>query len=269
MNPTPSSTAALEPTSDRALDRTLVTAFLENIPDNVYFKDRDSRFIAVSASMFKYHGFPGADELIGKTDFDMPWHEFAPDMLAHDEEVMASSVPKMNFEVDLVLDGVHRTTVTSKLPFTDGDGSVIGVLGSYTDVTERKRSDLALRLQSRALDASVNAILITGPAETGNLIEYVNPAFKRITGYDPAEVLGQDCRLLQRDDRDQEGVAAIRQGLAANREVSAVLRNYRKDGALFWNQLFIAPVPNADGQTTHHIGIINDVTELIRYQEQL
>ena len=51
MNPTPSSTAALEPTSDRALDRTLVTAFLENIPDNVYFKDRDSRFIAVSASL--------------------------------------------------------------------------------------------------------------------------------------------------------------------------------------------------------------------------
>ena len=69
----------------------------------------------------------------------------------------------MNFEVDLVIDGVHRTTVTSKLPFTDSDGRVIGVLGSYTDITERKRADLALRLQSRALDASVNAILITGP----------------------------------------------------------------------------------------------------------
>jgi diguanylate cyclase (GGDEF)-like protein/PAS domain S-box-containing protein len=126
-----------------------------------------------------------------------------------------------------------------------------------------------LRLQSRALDASVNAILITGPAEGGNVIEYVNPAFKRITGYDPAEVIGQDCRLLQRDDRDQDGIAAIRQALAANREVSAVLRNYRKDGALFWNQLYVAPVPNPDGETTHHIGVINDVTALIRYQEQL
>ncbi|MGE8474297.1 MAG: putative bifunctional diguanylate cyclase/phosphodiesterase, partial [Paraburkholderia hospita] len=162
-----------------------------------------------------------------------------------------------------------RTTVTSKLPFTDGDGRVIGVLGSYTDITERKRADLALRLQSRALDASVNAILITAPSKEGNLIEYVNPAFKRITGYDPQEVIGQDCRLLQRDDRDQEGIAAIRQALSANREVSAVLRNYRKDGALFWNQLYIAPVPDADGQTTHHIAVINDVTALIRYQEQL
>ena len=101
------------------------------------------------------------------------------------------------------------------------------------------------------------------------MIEYANPAFKRITGYDPAEVVGQDCRFLQRDDRDQEGLVAIREGLAANKEVSAVLRNYRKDGALFWNQLFIAPVPDPDGNTTHHIGVINDVTDLIRYQEQL
>ena len=247
----------------------MLETVIDNIPQRIFWKDRESRYLGCNMAFARDAGLAWPEQVIGKTDFDMPWHEFAPDMLAHDEEVMASSVPKMNFEVDLVLDGVHRTTVTSKLPFTDGDGSVIGVLGSYTDVTERKRSDLALRLQSRALDASVNAILITGPAETGNLIEYVNPAFKRITGYDPAEVLGQDCRLLQRDDRDQEGVAAIRQGLAANREVSAVLRNYRKDGALFWNQLFIAPVPNADGQTTHHIGIINDVTELIRYQEQL
>jgi diguanylate cyclase (GGDEF)-like protein/PAS domain S-box-containing protein len=126
-----------------------------------------------------------------------------------------------------------------------------------------------LRLQSRALDASVNAILITAPSPTGNLIEYVNPAFMRITGYDAAEAIGHDCRLLQRDDRDQEGVALIRQALAANREVSAVVRNYRKDGALFWNQLFIAPVPNQDGVITHHIGVINDVTDLMRYQEQL
>jgi diguanylate cyclase (GGDEF)-like protein/PAS domain S-box-containing protein len=214
-------------------------------------------------------GLAYPEQVVGKTDHDLPWRALADQVQAHDVEVITTGVPKMNFEADLVIDGVHRTTVTSKLPFTDSDGRVIGVLGSYTDITERKRADLALRLQSRALDASVNAILITGPTETGNLIEYVNPAFKRITGYDPAEVIGQDCRLLQRDDRDQEGISAIRQALVANREVSAVLRNYRKDGALFWNQLFIAPVPNPDGETTHHIGVINDVTDLMRYQGQL
>ncbi|WP_144144445.1 EAL domain-containing protein [Paraburkholderia sp. BCC1884] len=247
----------------------MLEAVIDNIPQRIFWKDLESRYLGCNMAFARDAGLAYPEQVVGKSDTDMPWRAFADLLNKHDQEVVSTGVPKMSFEVDLMIDGVHRTTVTSKLPFTDGDGRVIGVLGSYTDITERKRADLALRLQSRALDASVNAILITAPSPTGNLIEYVNPAFMRITGYDPAEVIGHDCRVLQRDDRDQEGVALIRQALVANREVSAVVRNYRKDGALFWNQLFIAPVPNAEGVITHHIGVINDVTDLIRYQEQL
>ncbi|CAB3640001.1 sensor domain-containing protein [Paraburkholderia rhynchosiae] len=247
----------------------MLEAVIDNIPQRIFWKDLESRYLGCNMAFARDAGLSYPEQVVGKSDADMPWRAFSERLNAHDKEVIDTGMPKMNFEVDIVIDGVHRTTVTSKLPFTDGDGRVIGVLGSYTDITERKRADLALRLQSRALDASVNAILITAPSPLGNLIEYVNPAFMRITGYAPAEVIGHDCRVLQRDDRDQEGVALIRQALAANREVSAVVRNYRKDGALFWNQLFIAPVPNAEGVITHHIGVINDVTDLMRYQEQL
>jgi diguanylate cyclase (GGDEF)-like protein/PAS domain S-box-containing protein len=247
----------------------MLETVIDNIPQRIFWKDQESRYLGCNMAFARDAGLSYPEQVVGKSDSDMPWRAFAGLLNEHDNEVVTTGVPKMNFEVDLVIDGVHRTTVTSKLPFTDSDGRVIGVLGSYTDITERKRADLALRLQSRALDASVNAILITAPSPAGNLIEYVNPAFMRITGYDPGEVIGHDCRVLQRDDREQEGVALIRQALAANREVSAVMRNYRKDGALFWNQLFIAPVPNAEGVITHHIGVINDVTDLIRYQEQL
>ncbi|MGF6570493.1 PAS domain S-box-containing protein/diguanylate cyclase (GGDEF) domain-containing protein [Paraburkholderia fungorum] len=247
----------------------MLEAVIDNIPQRIFWKDEESRYLGCNMAFARDAGLAYPEQVVGKSDADLPWRAFSEMLHKHDKEVMSTSMPKMNFEVDFVIDGVHRTTITSKLPFTDGDGRVIGVLGSYTDITERKRADLALRLQSRALDASVNAILITAPSPTGNLIEYVNPAFMRITGYDPAEVIGHDCRVLQRDDREQEGVALIRQALAANREVSAVVRNYRKDGALFWNQLFIAPVPNAEGMITHHIGVINDVTDLMRYQEQL
>ncbi|WP_345812868.1 EAL domain-containing protein [Paraburkholderia sp. PREW-6R] len=247
----------------------MLETVIDNIPQRIFWKDQASRYLGCNMAFARDAGLSYPEQVVGKSDADMPWRAFADRLSEHDHEVITTGLPKMNFEVDVVIDGVHRTTMTSKLPFTDSDGRVIGVLGSYTDITERKRADLALRLQSRALDASVNAILITAPSPTGNLIEYVNPAFKRITGYDPAEVIGHDCRVLQRDDRDQEGVALIRQSLVTNREVSAVVRNYRKDGALFWNQLFIAPVPNAEGVITHHIGVINDVTDLIRYQEQL
>ncbi|NML30635.1 sensor domain-containing protein [Paraburkholderia antibiotica] len=247
----------------------MLEAVIDNIPQRIFWKDLNSRYLGCNMAFARDAGLAYPEQVVGKSDAELPWRAFSELLTEHDREVVSTGVPKMNFEVDFLIDGTHRTTVTSKLPFTDNDGQVIGVLGSYTDITERKRADLALRLQSRALDASVNAILITAPSPSGNLIEYVNPAFMRITGYDPAEVIGHDCRVLQRDDRDQDGVALIRAALAANREVSAVVRNYRKDGALFWNQLFIAPVPNAEGVITHHIGVINDVTELIRYQEQL
>ncbi|MGV2291056.1 EAL domain-containing protein [Trinickia sp. YCB016] len=247
----------------------MLETVIDNIPQRISWKDRELRYLGCNMTFARDAGLAYPEQVVGKTDFELPWKVAAVELHRADQDVIATSVPKMNVEFDLLIDGAHRAAVASKIPLTNADGEVIGVLSSYTDVTDRKRSDLALRLQSRALDASVNAILITGPAEGGHLIEYVNPAFKRITGYDPADVIGQDCRFLQRDDRDQEGLIVIREGLAANREVSAVLRNYRKDGALFWNQLFIAPVPNADGETTHHIGVINEVTDLIRYQEQL
>ncbi|HEX7682789.1 MAG TPA: EAL domain-containing protein [Trinickia sp.] len=247
----------------------MLETVIDNIPQRIFWKDRDSRYLGCNVAFARDAGLAYTEQVIGKTDDDLPWASLADALRKADREVVATGVPKMNQAFEVLIDGVHRAGITSKIPLTNGDGAVIGVLGSYTDVTDRKRSDLALRLQSRALDASVNAILITAASGNGHIIEYANPAFKRITGYDPAEVVGQDCRFLQRDDRDQEGLVAIREGLAANREVSAVLRNYRKDGALFWNQLFIAPVPGPDGNTTHHIGVINDVTDLIRYQEQL
>jgi len=247
----------------------MLESIIDNIPQRIFWKDRESRYLGCNMAFARDAGLAYTEQVVGKTDHDLPWKNMAETLQRSDLEVIETGVPKMNAEFEVMVDGVHRAGITSKIPLTNGDGKVIGVLGSYTDVTDRKRSDLALRLQSRALDASVNAILITGAAENGHLIEYVNPAFMRITGYDPAEVVGQDCRFLQRDDHDQEGLVEIREALAANREVSAVLRNYRKDGALFWNQLFIAPVPDPDGKTTHHIGVINDVTELIRYQEQL
>ena len=248
----------------------MLETVIDNIPQRIFWKDAESRYLGCNMTFARDAGLAYPEQIIGKSDDDLPWRAYADAMREQDREVIDSGLPRINYEDDLTIDGLHRTTLTSKLPMLDGDGRVIGVLGSYTDTTESKRADLALRLQSRALDACTNAILITAPGAGGsNLIEYANPAFGRITGFDPSEVIGQDCRFLQRDDREQDGLIAIRKALLSNREVSAVLRNYRKDGALFWNQLLIAPVPDLDGRITHHIGIINDVTELIRYQEQL
>ncbi len=132
-----------------------------------------------------------------------------------------------------------------------------------------KRSEVGLRLRHRAIEASRNGVLITDARVPGNPIIYVNPAFERITGYRAAEAVGQSPAFLYGADREQPELEKIRQALAHHQADSALLRNYRKDGSLFWNELHIAPVHDEAGVLTHFVGILNDVTAYKRYEEQL
>jgi diguanylate cyclase (GGDEF)-like protein/PAS domain S-box-containing protein len=132
-----------------------------------------------------------------------------------------------------------------------------------------KQAQAALRLRDRAIESSFNAILITENKNGEQAIVYVNPAFERITGYSSAEALGRDPRFLCNEDHDQPGLEEIRAAIGAGRTGHAVLRNYRRDGSLFWNDLYVAPVPDENGRVTHYIGIQNDVTETKRYEDAL
>jgi len=127
-----------------------------------------------------------------------------------------------------------------------------------------------LRQLSRAMESSLNGVMITSSTQLDHPIVYVNPAFERITGYSAEEVIGQSGRFLVRDDFNQRGLGTIREALRSRREAHAILRNYRKDGSLFWNELFIAPVRDESGSmTTHFVSIVNDVSERISYEQQL
>lgn len=147
------------------------------------------------------------------------------------------------------------------------NGKIIGRVWSFRDVTERKRAEEALRLRDRAMQASTHGIVITD-SENYNII-YVNPAFEKITGYKFSEVQGKNCRFLQNDDHDQVNLEEIRLALKEKKEGRAELRNYRKDGTMFWNELHVAPVPNMQGKVTHYVGIVVDITDRKAMEEQL
>jgi len=142
-----------------------------------------------------------------------------------------------------------------------GNPALVGFLLAARDVTGTKRVLDKLRLLDRAVGASVNGIVITDATLPANPIIYANDAFERITGYPLHEVMGRNCRFLQGEDRTQAGLEAIRKAIRDGREGSAVLRNYRKDGRLFWNELHIAPIRNGNGKVTHFVGVQNDITE--------
>jgi PAS domain S-box-containing protein len=126
-----------------------------------------------------------------------------------------------------------------------------------------------LRLLERAVTASTNSIVICDPNQPDDPIVYVNPAFERTTGYVSEEVLGRNCRFLQGEDRDQPAIGELRTAVREGHHCTVVLRNYRKDGSLFWNELSIYPVRDEEGHTTSFVGVQNDITERIRTEEIL
>ncbi len=138
---------------------------------------------------------------------------------------------------------------------------VVGVYGICRDVTAVKRKDDQLRMLQRGFDASPNGVVMADAKAHDFPVVYSNPGFSSMTGYSQEEVLGKNCRLLQGPDTCPDGVAAVRGALTANKEIQVTLRNYRKDGSAFWNQLSLAPVFDLKGVCTHYVSIQRDVTQ--------
>ncbi|MDO6804875.1 PAS domain-containing protein, partial [Wenyingzhuangia sp. 1_MG-2023] len=115
----------------------------------------------------------------------------------------------------------------------------------------------------KAIDVSNDGIVIAEQEGDDNILVYVNRAFERMTGYQADEILYQDCRFLQLGDKDQPALEEIRQAMAAGRSARVVLRNYRKDGSLFWNELSLSPVFSDEEQLMYYIGVQKDVTSTI------
>lgn len=129
------------------------------------------------------------------------------------------------------------------------------------DVTEQRLAHSMMNLFSRALECTTNGVVISDMSLPGRPVFYANPAFYRITGYDPGEAIGRNCAFLQMHDTAQPEIAELRAAVAAGRSAQVVLRNYRKDGTLFFNELAIAPVDEGAGAIRHYVGVLNDVTE--------
>ncbi|MDP9108854.1 MAG: EAL domain-containing protein, partial [Pseudomonadota bacterium] len=137
------------------------------------------------------------------------------------------------------------------------------------DISARKDLEMRLAVRERAMNASVNAIAITRCSGSENPIEYVNPAFERITGYSLQESIGRDPRFMQAGTLDSQERQRIRAELAHRHSVRSVIRNTKKNGEIFWNDLRIDPVTNADGEVTHFVAVISDVTEAKHREREL
>ncbi|MFY1046036.1 PAS domain S-box protein [Chryseobacterium sp. GP-SGM7] len=121
----------------------------------------------------------------------------------------------------------------------------------------------------QALNSANSGIIITDNTQPDNPIIYCNRAFETITGYSHNEIIGHNCRFLQQQDRNQKERKIIRESIVEQKECKVEMRNYRKNGTLFWNELYISPVKNRNQEVTHFIGVQNDITERKRTENEL
>ena len=189
-------------------------------------------------------------------------------------------------DADFLLAALRDGQATSRpaVPLRRRDGSVfyanldmrhvplgehVYALMTFRDIEHPQAMTQALLIRDIALAACANGIAITDMTLPDQPLIYVNPAFERLTGYDATEILGRNCRFLQGEERQQPGCQRIREAIAHGEAVVTILRNFRKDGSPFWNELHLSPVRNARGQVTHYVGVQHDVSYMVAYHREM
>ena len=252
-----------------------LNSLLENLPVGVFAKDaQELRFVFWNKTSTELMSYTASD-VLGKSDYDLFEHQQASFFTAQDREAL-STRRLVDHPAELIhtLRG-ERLFHVKKIPIFDEAEHPQYVLGIVEDITERKQAEERLRVLERAIAASSNGITISDPSQPDNPIIYVNPGFERMTGYCAEEVIGKNCRFLQGQETEQPAIPELRQAIRAGKQTQRVLRNYRKDGTLFWNEFSVSPVRDADGNLTHYIGIQTDITarkeaeEALRQQKEL
>lgn len=119
------------------------------------------------------------------------------------------------------------------------------------------------------LDSCVNGISLADPDQADLPLVYVNKAFEKITGYSSDEAIGKNCRFMQRNEREQVGIEKIKEAIRKKKSVEVILRNFRKNGELFYNHLLISPLFDSTGSLLYYLGIQYDLSLQIKAEEEI
>ncbi len=238
--------------------RAQMETLLNTLPDPVWLKDLDGRFMACNQAMARMMGAPIA-ELIGRTDHDFLPPELADFFQQKDREAMTAGTSRTNEErLPHAESGQTIVLETIKTPVPDLNGKPMGVLGIGRDMTERKRVEDELRLMSRVFFNSGEAILIT---DARNRILAVNREFIKLTGYTQEEVLGRNPHMLSAGNTPPEVYDEMWAALATSDHWQGELWDRRKSGEPYPKRLSISVVRDSEGRITNYIGAFEDITE--------
>lgn len=231
-----------------------VKALLEAIPDMMFIQNSKGDFLDFYApNSKKLLVIP--DQIIGKNMVDiLPPSIYKKFKVALEKTMLNKKIHLLEYTLER--DDKLEYYEARIVPLNEKNTLTI-----VRDITEKKISEQQINIINRALAAVGNGIIILDALKPDLPIIYCNQAFEMITGYKKKDVYGLNISFLYGNDTEQKGIKAIKKAFKKVRPCKTVLRNYRKDGTLFWNQLTITPVHNEEMELTHYIGVQNDITD--------
>lgn len=256
-----STNAKLEATAN------LLQQIIGSLPARVFWKNRDSRFLGCNKLFAHDAGFSRPEELIGKFDYELPWKDQAESYRTDDVIIMTSGKAKLGYEEQQTTsDGDTIWLSTSKVPLHNSQHEIIGILGIYTEITERKQAEFKLRLAASVFEHAGEGIVITSPE--GKILD-VNQSFCRITGFARDDVLGRNPRLLSSGRHDMAFFKELWEAITERGYWHGEIINRRKTGEEFTSMNTINVVRDSQGKILHYLSLMTDITTEKEHQRQL
>ena len=244
--------------------RQMLRSVLDTIPVRVFWKNLEGRYLGCNRSFARDAGFDSPEALIGKDDYAMGWKAQADLYRDDDRKIITSGVPKLYYEESQTTPaGKQMWLRTSKIPLRDLEGRTIGILGTYEDITERKRAEEALR-ESEERFGRVFEEGPTGMAILDESLRFiqVNPAFTSMLGYSEKEMQTFTFPDVTHPDHAQQDVEQVRRLLRGELSVYQTEKRYvAKSGKELWGLAQVSVVRNAAGEFRYFLANISDITE--------
>lgn len=205
---------------------------------------------------------PGDERLTVETASQFIHPEDRKDTLAAIDFAIKNQTPYSKNTRFVRTDGTVRYIMAKGKASYDTNGNPLEWFGTIQDITAEKAIENILYVRNQALAVTASGIVICDAQQPDFPIIYGNDAFSKTTGYDSIDFIGKNCRFLQGQDKNQKEIKIMATALKQGKGCRVVLRNYRKDDSLFWNEVAITPIYNDNKELTHFVGVQNDVTAL-------
>ncbi len=251
--------------SELARDRAMLRSLIDSIPDLIFFKDKDSKYLGCNLAYCDYVGCCEGD-LIGKTDFDLFDESKAEKIRSQDHTIMAQGAGHRHEEWITYPDNRMQLIDSIRSPFHGANGELLGLIGIGRDITHRKQAEEQLQVLTHTVEQSASVVLIV---DSDNRIIYVNTKFTQVTGYTSEEVMGKSSQYLQSRETLIEHGKEMRSALSNGREWRGEVCNKKKNGERYWAYIVISPIKDSKGTITYYLCTVEDITEAHQLTEQL